>query len=118
MLGAINHPNTLYRFTLKDGSIVEARGDQEIVDYAVVGSVESGVETSPDIDVVHMHEKLERPEILVGSTYKVKTPLSGNDDPDGDFLASAQLCGKCYTRAVMFADGCMTCLSCGDSKCS
>ena len=216
--------------------------DQEIVDYAVVASVESDVETSPDIDVVHMHEKLERPEILIGSTYKVKTPLSehalyitindiilnpdtpheqrqpfeifinsknmdhfqwvvaltrvisavfrkggdatflveelkavfdpkggyfkrggrfmpslvaeigeaiehhmksigllpedkldehqraflskkkqelaGNDDPDGDFPTSAQLCGKCHTKAVIFADGCMTCLSCGDSKCS
>jgi len=216
--------------------------DQEIVDYAVVGSVDPGAENAPDIDVVHMHEKLERPEILVGSTYKVKTPLSehalyitindiilnpdtqheqrqpfeifinsknmdhfqwvvaltrvisavfrkggdatflveelkavfdpkggyfkrggrfmpslvaeigeaiehhmksigllpedkldehqraflakkkqelaGNDDPDGDFPISAQLCGKCHTKAVIFADGCMTCLSCGDSKCS
>jgi len=27
-------------------------------------------------DVIHMHEKLERPEMLLGSTYKVKTPLS------------------------------------------
>jgi len=27
-------------------------------------------------DVIHMHEKLERPEMLIGSTYKVKTPLS------------------------------------------
>jgi hypothetical protein len=26
--------------------------------------------------VVHLHEKLERPEMLVGSTYKIKTPLS------------------------------------------
>jgi hypothetical protein len=26
--------------------------------------------------VVQMHEKLERPEVLMGSTYKVKTPLS------------------------------------------
>ncbi|PKM05566.1 MAG: NrdJb, partial [Gammaproteobacteria bacterium HGW-Gammaproteobacteria-7] len=26
-------------------------------------------------DVIQMHEKLERPEILVGSTYKVKSPL-------------------------------------------
>ena len=23
-----------------------------------------------------MHEKLERPEVLIGSTYKVKTPVS------------------------------------------
>jgi len=27
-------------------------------------------------EVIHMHEKLERPEMLIGSTYKVKTPLS------------------------------------------
>jgi hypothetical protein len=27
-------------------------------------------------EVIRMHEKLERPEMLVGSTYKVKTPMS------------------------------------------
>ncbi len=27
-------------------------------------------------EVIRMHEKLERPEMLVGSTYKVKTPIS------------------------------------------
>lgn len=27
-------------------------------------------------DIIHMHEKLERPEMLLGSTYKIKTPLS------------------------------------------
>ena len=27
-------------------------------------------------NVVQMHEKVERPEMLVGSTYKIKTPLS------------------------------------------
>ena len=37
-------------------------------------------------------------------------------DP-GDFPDSAQLCGKCQTKAVIQMDGCMTCLSCGDSKC-
>src|SRR3970040_179381 len=26
--------------------------------------------------VVWMHEKLERPEVLIGSTYKIKTPVS------------------------------------------
>jgi len=29
----------------------------------------------------------------------------------------AQLCAKCSTAAVIMMDGCMTCLSCGDSKC-
>ncbi len=35
-------------------------------------------EAQPDgrAEVIRMHEKLERPEMLVGSTYKVKTPVS------------------------------------------
>jgi hypothetical protein len=31
---------------------------------------------SRDDNIVRLHEKLERPEMLIGSTYKVKTPLS------------------------------------------
>ncbi len=27
-------------------------------------------------EIIHMHEKLERPEMLLGSTYKIKTPQS------------------------------------------
>jgi hypothetical protein len=34
-----------------------------------------------------------------------------------DFPADAKLCGKCYTKAVIIMDGCLTCLNCGDSKC-
>ena len=34
-----------------------------------------------------------------------------------DFPADAQLCQKCHTKAVIKMDGCMTCLSCGESKC-
>ncbi len=30
----------------------------------------------PPDNVVHMHEKVARPEMLLGSTYKIKTPLS------------------------------------------
>ncbi|HEX4389202.1 MAG TPA: hypothetical protein VH109_11305, partial [Steroidobacteraceae bacterium] len=26
--------------------------------------------------VIRMHERLERPEVLIGSTYKIKTPIS------------------------------------------
>ena len=33
-------------------------------------------EKDDSANVVHMHEKLQRPEMLVGSTYKIKTPLS------------------------------------------
>ena len=41
-----------------------------------------------------------------------KDAFSNSDYPEG-----AQLCAKCSTAAAVMMDGCMTCLSCGDSKC-
>jgi hypothetical protein len=38
-------------------------------------------------------------------------------DSDGSYPASATLCGKCSTKAVVIMDNCATCLSCGYSKC-
>lgn len=38
-------------------------------------------------------------------------------DTASDFPPNALLCKKCHTKAVISMDGCMTCLSCGDSKC-
>jgi hypothetical protein len=35
-----------------------------------------------------------------------------------DFPEKAVLCSKCNTKAMVLMDGCMTCLNCGDSKCS
>jgi hypothetical protein len=29
----------------------------------------------PTADIIQMHEKVERPEVLIGSTYKIKSPL-------------------------------------------
>ena len=60
--------------------------DKKIVGYAVkkpddkaekpkVDLVREGTEAGR-AEVIRMHEKLERPEMLVGSTYKVKTPVS------------------------------------------
>jgi hypothetical protein len=34
------------------------------------------------------------------------------------FPASASLCMKCHTKAVVMMDNCMTCLNCADSKCN
>jgi hypothetical protein len=221
--------------------------DSKIVGYAVNAPEEKAAEaprpefkresTEGGAEVIRMHEKLERPEMLIGSTYKVKTPVSdhamyvtvndiilnegtehekrrpfeifinsknldhyqwivarkGGDvtflvdelkavfdprggywQPGGKFMpsiiaelgyivekhliaigllvqpeldenqqkliaekraefeestkqrdafskseypAGAQLCSKCSTVALIMMDGCMTCLSCGDSKC-
>ncbi|MGF1615815.1 MAG: NrdJb [Gammaproteobacteria bacterium] len=53
--------------------------DQRIVGYGVKAAdaeKSESSESSPSTNVIQMHEKLERPEVLLGSTYKIKTPLS------------------------------------------
>ena len=57
---------------------------KKIVAYSVINdekeeaatSEEVAIAQEPKIEVEHMHEKVARPEMLLGSTYKVKTPLS------------------------------------------
>jgi len=54
--------------------------DKKIVDYSVtkaaqtVGSAEDA--NGDGTNVVQMHERLKRPDMLLGSTYKISTPLS------------------------------------------
>ncbi len=58
--------------------------EKKIVEYSVAREEEHRNEpesrapaaTGARADIIQMHEKLERPEMLLGSTYKVKTPLS------------------------------------------
>ena len=59
--------------------------DKKIVGYAVNQPAEEKEEQKREFaregggdraEVIRMHERLERPEMLVGSTYKVKTPVS------------------------------------------
>jgi len=57
--------------------------EQKIVDYEVVKEQQAAqteecvtTEIKEEDKIVHLHEKLQRPEMLLGSTYKVKTPLS------------------------------------------
>ncbi|MGH8195530.1 MAG: NrdJb [Woeseiaceae bacterium] len=65
----------------------EIKIDQKIVGFAVkqpapvvpdAPKAEQRREPREDgkAEVIRMHEKLERPEMLIGSTYKVKTPVS------------------------------------------
>jgi len=56
--------------------------EKKIVGYSVVKEEEKttpapvAIAQTEDNNVVQMHEKVERPEMLIGSTYKIKTPLS------------------------------------------
>jgi hypothetical protein len=48
--------------------------EQKITGYEV--AKKDDAKSSSESNVVQMHEKLERPEMLLGSTYKLKTPLT------------------------------------------
>lgn len=55
--------------------------EKKIVGYALANKEEDQKSTPPAsapaiAPIVHMHEQVKRPESLVGSTYKIKTPLS------------------------------------------
>jgi hypothetical protein len=58
--------------------------DKKITGYEVAKDEPAPLAAAPapvsavlsESNVVHMHEKLERPEMLLGSTYKIKTPLT------------------------------------------
>ncbi|WP_332815845.1 hypothetical protein, partial [Ramlibacter sp.] len=42
---------------------------------ASVASIAPVAVAVPESNIVQMHEKVERPEVLIGSTYKIKSPL-------------------------------------------
>jgi hypothetical protein len=48
--------------------------DSKITAYEVVKK--DAEQKNPESNVVHMHEQIGRPEMLLGSTYKIKTPLT------------------------------------------
>jgi len=43
--------------------------------------------------------------------------LAAGPVDDEPWMASATLCSKCNSKAVVLRDGCQTCMNCGDSKC-
>ncbi len=56
--------------------------EKKIRGYEVVGDntgkqdkAKAAEAASPRAEVIHMHEKVERPETLIGCTYKIKSPL-------------------------------------------
>ena len=48
--------------------------DDKAKESAKAAEVAAPVAT-PDDNVIQMHERIERPEVLIGSTYKIKSPL-------------------------------------------
>ena len=85
-------------------SIVAEIGDVIEQHMKTIGMLES---TEPD---QHQQEFLQAKR----REYDSRQP----SEPDDDYPSSAILCKKCQTRAVVNLDNCLTCLHCGDSKCS
>ncbi|MET0987965.1 MAG: NrdJb [Steroidobacteraceae bacterium] len=58
-----------------DKKIIKYRVDKP-EDKAAEKPAVKEAERAKEANVIWMHEKLERPEMLIGSTYKIKTPVS------------------------------------------
>lgn len=61
----------------------------------------------------HQKELIKQKRAEYESTLKDAEISSPESFPD-----SAQLCNKCQTKATIKMDNCLTCLNCGESKCS
>ncbi|WP_242108907.1 NrdJb [Luteimonas aquatica] len=59
---------------IKGYAVVTAEDKEKAVAGASVAREKIEAEL-PTADVIQMHERIERPEVLIGSTYKIKSPL-------------------------------------------
>ena len=58
------------------GYAVVTPEDREKAKLAAASVARETIEAElPKADVIQMHERIERPEVLIGSTYKIKSPL-------------------------------------------
>ncbi|GAB2626399.1 TSCPD domain-containing protein [Novilysobacter erysipheiresistens] len=60
---------------IKGYSVVSAEDRSKAAKADAVAREAADAAAQPGTNVIQMHEKIERPETLVGSTYKLKTPL-------------------------------------------
>ena len=70
-----------------------------------------GLMPAPELDEAQQKLIAEKRAEFEEAT-RQQDAFSQNEYPEG-----AQLCSKCNTAAVIMMDGCLTCLSCGESKC-
>ncbi len=70
------------------------------------------------IGMLKKSEPDEHQQALIDAKREEFENRNQSSQPDDGYPTSAQLCKKCHTRAVISLDNCLTCLHCGDSKCS
>jgi len=64
-----------------------------------------------------MAEKRAALESTNRTSASTATAVVADESDASGYPPGAQMCKKCNTQAMVLLDGCMTCLSCGDSKC-
>jgi len=73
-----------------------------------------------DIGMLRTEELDEHQRKLIDekrAQFEARSVRTAPAEEKGSYPPGAQLCSKCSTKAMVMMDGCMTCLSCGDSKC-
>jgi hypothetical protein len=85
---------------------------------SLVAEIGDAIETHmKQIGLLESEELSEAQKEILEEKRREYTQAEGSENAEGEFPDSAQLCMKCYTKAMILMDGCMTCLSCGNSKC-
>jgi hypothetical protein len=87
-------------------SIVAEIGDAIESHMKMIGLLEH------DLLDEHQRKHIEEKRAQYEQKNKLNETVSGESFPPG-----STLCQKCLTKAMIQMDGCLTCLSCGDSKC-
>jgi len=85
-----------------------------------IGMIKGGLDEHQKAFIEKKKQELavKKPEPGLESSFSLnRTPAPVAEDATSSFPPGASLCTKCHTKAVIFMDGCMTCLNCGDSKC-
>lgn len=58
-----------------------------------------------------------RRKFLAEKRIQAEQRAGAGAENDSGFPDSATLCSKCMIKGVVYLDGCLTCLNCGESKC-
>jgi hypothetical protein len=69
------------------------------------------------IGLIKNHELDEHQKKFIEEKKQQLAAQQQGSSDDGDYPNNATLCNKCMTKAAIQMDGCLVCLSCGDSKC-
>ncbi len=97
-------------------SLVAEIGDVIDVHLRKIGLIEGdGLDAHQRAYIARKREEVT--QRAAGGAVAPSSEAAMADNGQEGFPPGAQLCDKCNTRAAVMMDGCLTCLSCGYSKC-